>query len=160
MQCLAVCCSVLQCDAVCCSVLHYMTSNIGRSAYHRFTKDRQTFDAASSSSPKFPWEHDTPPAAEYHADPFAPPHGARPFGAARAPPPPAGAARASTNAQATPRSRGLYSMLEVDVSATTSQIKKAYMKLVHMCTHVHARARAHTHTCVHTCTHTATLPCA
>jgi hypothetical protein len=101
-----------------------------RAAYERMSQDSPHF--ASRSSPhKFPWEHDpqTRQSSAPHPDPFAPPGGQRTggtgfFSSFR---PGAGPAGGGTPAGA---KRGLYSVLQVESSATVSEIKKAYMKLV------------------------------
>lgn len=105
-----------------------------RAAYQRFTKDKDAFGAATRN--KFPWEtdHADPHASASppHPDPFAPP-GASPKYAREG----GGKTRFSSGPGSTasgscrvPSSRGFYAILEIGVKATTSEIKKAYMKLV------------------------------
>jgi hypothetical protein len=106
-----------------------------RAAYERMSNDSP--GSRSRASPhKFPWEQDaqTREAPAPHPDPFAPPGGA---GGRRAQTegtrpsffrPAAGSSAGGTPGSA--KQRGLYSVLQIDSSATGPVIKKAYMKLV------------------------------
>jgi hypothetical protein len=106
-----------------------------RAAYERMSNDSP--GSRSRASPhKFPWEQDaqTREAPAPHPDPFAPPGGA---GGRRAQTegtrpsffrPGAGSSVGGTPGSA--KQRGLYSVLQIDSSATGPVIKKAYMKLV------------------------------
>ena len=105
-----------------------------RAAYERMSQDSPHFGSRRSSH-KFPWEHDpqTRESSAPHPDPFAPPGGRRAggtgFSSFR---PGAGSSGVGTPGGA---KRGLYSVLQVEPSATGAEIKKAYMKLVNPHTH-------------------------
>ena len=94
-----------------------------RAAYERLTKDKQRFGFAGTH--KFPWEwdHHQAPTSHPPPDPFA----SRPAAAAAG-----GGSGKQAGAAGGGRGvgRGLYAVLQVEVSASVTEIKKAYMKLV------------------------------
>ena len=115
-----------------------------RAAYERFAKDKEDFGfGGRGSAHKFPWERAEADAeaerrrtAAAAADPFAPPGGHSGY-QAKYRPTAAGAAgggdgekrgAANTGAGVSSRGLGMYSMLQVPVTATAPEIKKAYMK--------------------------------
>ena len=108
-----------------------------RAAYERMSNDSP--GSRSRASPhKFPWEQDaqTREAPAPHPDPFAPPGGRRAQTEGTRPSffrPGAGSSAGGTPGSA--KQRGLYSVLQIDSSATGPEIKKAYMKLVSLRPH-------------------------
>jgi hypothetical protein len=105
-----------------------------RAAYRRFSKDSERFGFGPKAHDAFPWEHGQSTTQQPPPDPFAPPFGkaagaSRGHSCASDPPPRPGDARAGSGGKGA-ASIGLYSLLQVPVTATATEIKKAYMKLV------------------------------
>jgi hypothetical protein len=116
-----------------------------RQAYAQFASDKRRFGAGfgteAHAGHRFPWEEEDVGAASSKAnkpypDPFAPP-GGRASSAGGATGGGSGGWWRTPGGDGTPggtgrsvQARGMYAVLGVDVKATASEIKKAYMKLV------------------------------